>query len=231
VSWYTQGGFTDEYGKRHESGHHYKIAYWEVLNEVDFEHQMSQETYTRVYDAIVSSIRRVEPQMKFVGVALAGTSPNTFLRENVPAYFEYFLNPKNHKPGTPIDMISCHFYAGPTADQSPEVQQYKVFDQAAGFLSSVRYLESIRQRLSSKTQTDLDELGCIPADDNAVPRKSIPDSYWNLCGALYGYLYGELSRFGIDVAGESQMVGYPSQFPSVSMVDWNTGKPTPVIGC
>jgi hypothetical protein len=30
---------------------------------------------------------------------------------------------------------------------------------------------------------------------------------------------------GIDVAGESQLVGYPTQFPSVSMVDWNNGKP------
>jgi hypothetical protein len=29
---------------------------------------------------------------------------------------------------------------------------------------------------------------------------------------------------GIDVAGESQLVGYPTQFPSVSMVDWNNGK-------
>jgi len=224
VSWYTQGGFTDEYGKRHESGHHYKIPYWEVLNEVDSEHEMSPETYTRVYDAIVSAIRRVDPQMKFVGMALSGTSPNNFL-ENVPGYFEYFLNPKNHKPGIPIDMISYHFYAGPTADQGPEVQQYIFFEQAAGFLTSVRYLEAIRQRLSPKTQTDLDELGCIPADDNAVPRKPIPDSYWNLCGAVYGYLYGELSRFGIDVAGESQMVGYPSQFPGVSMVDWNSGQP------
>ncbi len=225
ASWYTQGGFTDEYGKRHDSGHHYKIAYWEVLNEVDFEHQMSPETYTRVYDAIVSSIRRVEPQMKFMGVGLAGTSPNIFLRENVPAYFESFLNPKNHKPGIPIDFVSYHFYASPSADQSPEVQQYTIFDQAAGFLNSVRYLESIRQRLSPKTQTDLNELGCIPGDDNAVPRKPIPDSYWNLAGALYGFLYGELSRLGIDVVGESQMVGYPSQFPGVSMVDWNTGQP------
>ena len=225
ASWYTQGGFTDEYGKRHESGHHYKIAYWEVLNEVDFEHQMTPETYTRVYDAIVSSVRRVEPQMKFMGVALAGTSPNIFLQENVPAYFEHFLNPKNHKPGIPIDFVSYHFYANPSADQSPEVQQYTVFDQAAGFLNSVRYLESIRQRLSPKTQTDLDELGCIPADDNVVPRKPVPDSYWNLAGALYGFLYGELARFGIDVVGESQMVGYPSQFPGVSMVDWNTGQP------
>jgi hypothetical protein len=30
---------------------------------------------------------------------------------------------------------------------------------------------------------------------------------------------------GIDVVGESQLVGYPSQYPSVSLVDWNTGKP------
>ncbi|HUI40816.1 MAG TPA: glycosyl hydrolase family 39, partial [Terriglobia bacterium] len=29
----------------------------------------------------------------------------------------------------------------------------------------------------------------------------------------------------IDVAGESQLVGYPTQFPSVSMVDWKTGQP------
>ena len=55
--------------------------------------------------------------------------------------------------------------------------------------------------------------------------KPIPNSYWNLCGAFYGYLYGELARFGIDVAGESLLVGYPSWFPSISMVDWNTGQP------
>ena len=45
-SWYTQGGFTDEFGKRHESGYHYSIPYWEVLNEIEFEHQMTPETYT-----------------------------------------------------------------------------------------------------------------------------------------------------------------------------------------
>jgi hypothetical protein len=53
----------------------------------------------------------------------------------------------------------------------------------------------------------------------------IPNSYWNLTCAMYAYIFGELTRMGIDVAGESQLVGYPSQFPSVSMVDWNTGKP------
>ena len=33
LAWYTQGGFTDELGVHHASGYHYKIPYWEVLNE------------------------------------------------------------------------------------------------------------------------------------------------------------------------------------------------------
>lgn len=53
----------------------------------------------------------------------------------------------------------------------------------------------------------------------------IPPLYWNAAGALYAYLFMNLSRQAIDVIGESQLVGYPSQFPSVSMMDWKTGKP------
>jgi hypothetical protein len=55
--------------------------------------------------------------------------------------------------------------------------------------------------------------------------KPIPPAYWNLSGAFYAYLYVELAKLGIDTVGESQLVGFPSQFPSVSMVDWTTGKP------
>jgi hypothetical protein len=53
----------------------------------------------------------------------------------------------------------------------------------------------------------------------------IPPAYWNLAGALYAYLYIELSRQQIDIIGESQLVGYPTQFPSVSMMNWVTNKP------
>jgi hypothetical protein len=52
-----------------------------------------------------------------------------------------------------------------------------------------------------------------------------PAAYWNAAGALYGYLFVELSKLGVDVIGESQLVGYPSQYPSVSMMDYNNGKP------
>lgn len=222
-SWYTQGGFTDELGKRHESGHHYAIPYWEVLNEVEFEHHMSPEMYTRLYDAVVTAMRKVDPNLKFVGMALAMPSQD-------PNFFEYFLDHKNHKAGIPLDFISYHFYAVPTPDQTPEIQGYTFFAQADGFLNTVRYVEGIRKRLSPETRTTIDEIGAISAEDLAQGEvghetKPIADSYWNLTGAMYAYLFGELTRMGVDVAGESQLVGYPTQFPSVSMVDWNDGKP------
>ncbi|HZQ52408.1 MAG TPA: glycosyl hydrolase family 39 [Bryobacteraceae bacterium] len=223
VSWYVNGGFTDEYGKRHESGHHFHIPYWEVLNEVDFEHNMTPQMYTLVYDSIVSAIKRVAPNMKFVGMALAMPSDN-------PQMFEYFLNPKNHKPGIPLDMISYHFYASPTPDQNPNIEQFTFFDQADRFIATVRYIEEIRKRLSPSTRTTVDEIGSIGWQDEGQDKPGhvtppIPDSYWNLSGATYAYVFGQLASLGIDIAGESQLVGYPTQFPTVSMVDWNTGAP------
>jgi hypothetical protein len=222
ASWYTQGGFTDEFGKRHESGYHYSIPYWEVLNEVDFEHHISPETYTKLYDEVVLTMKKVQPDMKFVGMALAIPIE--------PHYFEYFLDHRNHKPGVPLDFISYHFYAVPSIDETPEVEQFTYFAQAEGFIKTVRYIEAIRKRLSPETKTTIDELGIISADDLAQGTpghvaQPIPNSYWNLAGAMYAYLFGELTQIGIDVAGESQLVGFPTQFPSVSMVDWNDGKP------
>jgi hypothetical protein len=223
LAWYTKGGFTDEFAKKHESGYHYSIPYWEVLNEVDFEHQMPVETYTKIYDSTVAAMREVEPSTKFVGTALAAPSQN-------PHFFEYFLEHKNHKNGVPLDYISYHFYAVPNSGETPEIEQYTFFAQANGFLNVVRYIEAIRQRLSPETGTMINEIGAISAEDLSQGEaghveKPIPNSYWHLTGAMYAYIFGELSRLGIDVAGESQLVGYPSQFPSVSMVDWETGKP------
>jgi hypothetical protein len=42
---------------------------------------------------------------------------------------------------------------------------------------------------------------------------------------MYAYLYMELGKLGIEYVGESQLVGYPTQYPSVSMVNWETGRP------
>ncbi len=219
VSWYVNGGFTDENGVPHNSGYRYKLPYWEVLNEVDFEHTMTPQQYTERYDAIVSAIHAVSPETKFVGLALAMPSHS-------PAYFEYFLNHANHRPGIPLDMISYHFYASPVAPQTIDSWQYSFFDQADGFLNTVRYVESIRKRLSPETRTDCDELGVIlPTDNTPQDKVPPPRAYWNLAGSLYAYLYIQLSRLQIDVIGESQLVGYPTQFPSVSMMNWQNNRP------
>jgi hypothetical protein len=219
VSWYVNGGFTDEMGVRHESGYHYKLPVWEVLNEVESEHSMTAEQYTARYDAIVEGIRRVSPDTKFMGLALEAPRDD-------PHYFEYFLNPANHKPGIPLDYISYHFYATPTTSQTIAHWQYTWFDQADGFITAVKYIENIRKRLSPQTKTDTDELGVIlPTDNTAADKVPPPAAYWNLAGSLYAYLYIELSRLQIDIIGESQLVGYPTQFPSVSMMDWIANKP------
>ncbi|HVX51857.1 MAG TPA: hypothetical protein VHB48_16970, partial [Chitinophagaceae bacterium] len=213
LSWYTKGGFTDELGKYHSSGYHYDIPYWEVFNEIDFEHAPSPALYCREYDAIVTAMKKVSPATKFVGLALAF--------ENNPQWFEYFLNHKNHKPGVPLDMISYHFYATSLPPQTINEMQYTYFDRANDFIDKVRYIEAIRKRLSPETKTTIDEIGSILHNED----KPIDLAYWNLSGALYAYVYLELTRLGIDVIGESQLVGYPTQYPSVSMMNWENGKP------
>ncbi len=223
LSWYTKGGFEDELGKYHKSGHKYKIDYWEFLNEVDFEHNMSPEFYTRLYDTVVGSMKKVSTDTKFVALGLA-------IPGNNPSHFEYFLNPHNHKPGIPLDMISYHFYAIPKPDENMEIQQHTFFTQADGFITTVRYIETIRKRLSPSTRTTVNETGSISAEDLAQGEpgfvfKPIANAYWNLSGATYAYVYASLAAMGIDIVGQSQLVGYPTQFPSVSMVDWNTGAP------
>jgi len=219
LSWYTLGGFKDEYGVWHNSGHHYRFDYWEVFNEIEGEHSMTPKQYTERYDAVVEALHRVAPHMKFAGLALGGPSRDG-------GYFiEYFLNHAHHKPGIPLDMITYHHYATPSADETPEIQQYTFFAQADHFLDTVRYIQAIRQRLSPQTQTDANELGSIAADDNRSGPIVISNSYWNLSGAQYAYVYAELAKLGIEYAGESQLVGYPTQFPSVTMVNWETGQP------
>ena len=223
ASWYTQGGLTDELGKFHASGHHYGMHYWEVFNEIDGEHEPTPEQYVERYDAIVAAVRKVVPDMKFVGLALSDP-------EMAPRMFEYFLDPSNHKPGIPLDYISFHVYAAPSADQTLDQWQFTFFDRANEFLTATRYILRLRDRLSPSTKIMINEAGSILSGDmvqgepNHV-EKPIPPAYWNLSGALYAYLYLQLAELGVDVVGESQLVGFPSQFPSVSMVDWTSGKP------
>ncbi len=225
VSWYTRGGFKDEYGHWHKSGYHYHFAWWEVLNEVDYEHQMNVQEYSRWYDAITKAIHRVSPSTRFVGIALAGTSnwnPNDI------NWFSYFIKPQNHAPGTPLNMMSYHFYASPPGNTTPAQWPGIVFSEADGFLGIVQQIQNIRRQYNPSIATDIDEIGTMMPNDNGASQVQAMlgnDPYWNLSGAMFAYLFGNLAAQGIQITGESQLIGYPSQFPSVSMVNWQTGVP------
>jgi hypothetical protein len=71
-AWYTRGGFIDEYGRKHTSNYAYNWDYTEIFNEVESEHSMTVEFYTRAYDAVIQGIRRHTNNydMKYVGMAL-----------------------------------------------------------------------------------------------------------------------------------------------------------------
>jgi hypothetical protein len=76
---------------------------------------MSVETYTRIYDEVVIAMQKVQPNTRFVRMALAAPVERQ--------YFEYFLDPKNHKPGDPLDFISQHFYANPPPEEIADADQ------------------------------------------------------------------------------------------------------------
>jgi hypothetical protein len=236
------GGFLDEAGRRIPGvvGGPFVMSHWEVLNEIEFEHNWGVEEYTRIYDAIVSGIHKWAPtgskNMKFVALAL-GNSGNT-------GYAQYFLNASNHNPtSTPIDMISFHHYAGASSrdggDNSSDYGQF--FPSGDAWLNQVAEFIAIRDALNPSVLLDADEVGVILPDDNDAKYTSgepgFPAIYWNAAGSMYAYLYGTTSVLGLDVLGESQLIGYPSipftrgapyngnwtappQFPSVSLLSW-----------
>lgn len=59
--------------------------------------------YTAIYDAMVSAMQKVVPDMKFVGMALAGHREWN--------WYTYFLNASNHAANVFVDYISFHQYA------------------------------------------------------------------------------------------------------------------------
>ncbi|ETO34712.1 hypothetical protein RFI_02382 [Reticulomyxa filosa] len=254
VSWYTQGGFYDEYDQWHASNHFFNIDVWEVLNEPESEHSNTPESYTKQYDAIVQGIRKfADPnkEMQFMGLALA--------YHNEWNWYSYFLNKSNHNPqDTPIDYISFHFYASCNSRTDPE--DYEQFFPAVDtFVQEVQQIIQIRDELSPSTKLDIDEIGVffderkgkrkklkkylcgdlgviLPGDNANTPNP--PDIYWNAAGGMYAYLFGQLSRFGVDVMGQSQLMGFPPlnqtefpaspggippQYASVTELSWTTG--------
>lgn len=209
VAHYVEGGFTDEAGAW-VPGFNLSFSHWEVLNEVNAEHQLSPPLYTLIYDAVVAGIRRWAPRgsknMKFVGIGGAGDG-----------YIPYFLNKSNHAPGTPIDVISLHHYGGSATRDGgdgvvPGADYCAFFAAGAGFIGS---LASDYARIAASDYPDVmidaDEVGVILPDDDdpkwTADEPGFPSLYWNAAAAQFAYLFGMGAGIGLDVLGMSQVSG------------------------
>ena len=199
--------------------------YWEVLNEVDFEHQTTPEQYTERYDAIVDAIHNVSPEMKFMGLAVAAPQRRSALSLRV------LPRPRNIMRPGPAGLDFLSLLRGAALSEDIETGSTRSSIKPTDFSTDVRYMEAFASDSRPRRRPIIDELGVdLPTDEledstGKAGLRSHPAALLERRGPLYAYLFIDFRSMGIDVIGESQLVGYPTQFPSVSMMDWKNGKP------
>ena len=235
IAWYTKGGFTDELGVHHRSGHHFRWTNWEVLNEIDEGSPMlcpdlhapgtkaenfteCARRYTLFYDGVVSTIQRehADLNLEYHGVALALP-----LVTGSEVFWTYFLDRRNHQPDIPLDYISYHWYgSGPGANP----KSWQPFAQADALLEEAAKIQAIVNRLSPDTKVNVDEIGSI-GGCNFGNVTEHGDERWfeNAIGAVFAYTYAKLAQLGVEIMAASQLMAWGS--PSVSDRQiWPAGK-------
>jgi hypothetical protein len=162
LDWYQKGGFVDELGRRHRSGHNYSFGFLEVLNEVNLHADVyigptpldSIRNYIRFYDGVAKVVRANHPGIKLIGNCMAGAGSALVWRT--------FLNRSEHAGGTPwpIDAVSYHVYSG--AASPPEWGQWAQALRPSALANTVGAAASARviKQLSPTTKIFMDEVGC-----------------------------------------------------------------------
>ena len=234
TGWYTAGGFTDECGKKHVSGHHYNWTYLSVLNEDEKAMQPENGVeYTKCFDQWKAEIAKVNPHVVLIGPEtyyMSGGKRNpgvTSIKFNT-----YFMTASNHADGKSPPVISNHNAVG----------DFDGFDK--WYSEFALPLEAARQKLAPQSECVLNEvvLGVNDWCDTGHKAESCPnwqDSAsqgraanrktlsWNHDATTYAYNFARLSELGYLYVSSDQLVGgpWPDNYPSVSSLDWQTGEP------
>jgi hypothetical protein len=127
------------------------------------------------------------------------------------------------------------------ANNDPDTWQVKYFTgqpvgtdgaPAQAFADRVREVIKIRDELSPSTKIAIDELGTFdlvkPGDDGGPSDdtyKEFSPRYWVAMGANWAADFIAAENLEIPIISMTQMLGYPSQSPSCSMVNFDTGRP------
>ena len=111
VGWYNVGGFTDEQGHFHASGHQHWVHTWEIWNEpnsgydipISFPNPqntwLDPVSFAALYSTTASAMRAVDPSIQTGGPALSSYPDDRYLTQ----FIQHIT--------APLDFLSFHFYA------------------------------------------------------------------------------------------------------------------------
>lgn len=103
---------------------------------------------------------------------------------------------------------------------------------ASAFAARIEQVMKVRDELSPKTKLIVDELGTFdvvkPGEEACranEPYTAFHPLYWNANGANWAVNFVTAQKLGLPLMSVSQMVGYPTQCPSIAMFNPDTAKP------
>lgn len=230
-SYFIRNQMTDEAGITHvRSGAPLDIRMLEVFNEVDYEHGYTPDTYTLSFDAVVRGVRAAaDPgkRIKFVGLNL----PNIDDQEKLVTWATYFLNHSNHAADTVDGLNFVGYHCYPTnGGYGPDPSTFsRLFDYVDTVVENVLAVDRVIAALSPDTLTVLDETGTDM--DGVLGPGSPPDDsprYWVAAAGYFAYMFARITNASTSVVqiGASQLMDAPGQEPSVTLLDWSTGRGT-----
>ena len=191
--------------------------------------------YIKIYDKLVSTVRKhADPEHSIKWVGLGGNDVHM-----IPS----FLDPSLHEdPHIPKDFVSVHYYSGSGGVTGDDFAR-DFFEGSDGFIEEMRRV-ILPYRDASGTPSagvDVDELGVLGDGSGCAPSPDYiyPEIYWNAAGAMYAFIFGSLAVDGVEVLGQSQLMGSPAlpkwgvpidQFPGVSLLSWERFGKCQVLG-
>lgn len=93
-------------------------------------------------------------------------------------------------------------------------------------MSAVVYIEAIRKRFLPEAKTDITEFRVdISPSRSGEACGAYSRFFLELVGRVWAYVYGLLAAKRTDIITPAELIDYPGQFASTTLVNWETGEP------
>ncbi len=217
VGWYNKGGFTDDSGRYHASGHSEWVHTWEIWNEPSSGSEipvpvanrnalwMSPQDYALMFSEVVAAMRAVDPTVAVGGPALSGYNAHAFTW-----YLSNFLLNVTQ----PVSFVSFHFY--PTGNiKEPDQAVLQNLSQSYG--QYINAVQRMMQQIHKSIPLWIDELGF-----NAYSRLPIDPRGTSLIGyAFVADVFAQSVASGVAQVNEFPLVGDAQ----LGLIDMKSGAP------